>query len=437
MNHLSSYNSTPELDVLVIGGGIGGLSAARVLNEEKPDAKIALLEKEPEVGQGTSHDNHNTNTGHTGAFYAPGSLKATSAKEGFHWLRQYHDEKGLKRRDTGKIIAGTLPEDIGLLQTYFKQALANGQRPESVTLLDGDELRAEHEPFLSQGVTKGLLLEDCYLFDANGVLREMQKDLERAGVSVKTDHKVLDIKPLKKGWLVKTNQGEFIATHIVNQAGTHSDKIARMTGGAKNWKIMPVMGSYFQLDRAAEFRRAIYEPTRQPPFLGVHIMPGKDGKPFMGPDVFFSPYRERLGEETSHRSFAEWIKGPFENLIGLDAKGHDAFPNAAFYMGMLGSATGRDEVIKHFSMERFAQDVQRLVDPDKLRLDPNAIQYLRSGIRAQALDLTKGIILQDMEKEVIQNPNDPNSIAIHDKMPGSPGFTASVGKARWLVRDIL
>jgi L-2-hydroxyglutarate oxidase len=155
MNHLSSYNSTPELDVLVIGGGIGGLSGARVLNEAKPGAKIVLLEKEAEVGRGTSHENHNTNTGHTGAFYKPGSLKATSAREGFHWLREYHDEKGLKRRDTGKIIAGTLPEDIGLLQQYFKQALANGQRPESVKLLDGDELRAEQEPFLSPNVTQG------------------------------------------------------------------------------------------------------------------------------------------------------------------------------------------------------------------------------------------------------------------------------------------
>jgi|GEM_PF-3362577 len=425
-----------EYDVAIIGGGIGGLSAAKVLKEQHPDASIILCEKEDLVGQGTSRGDHNTNTAHTGAFYGADSLKGRSARKGFKFLKDYHDQKGLVRRDVGKIIAASQPGDEALIEKYFHQAIANGQRPESVHIVSGDELRAEHEPLLSQNVNSGLLLRDCFLFDADGVMREIARDLENVGVYVGVQHEVLDVQAVPQGWLVKTNLGEFIAKHLVNQAGTHADRIAKMTGGAKDWKIIPVMGSYFELDTPADVHHTIYEPTRRPPFLGVHIMPGKEGKPFMGPDVFFSPFRERLGEETKKRRMKDWITEPFANLIGFAGNGKNAFPNASFYMGMLGSAEGRAEVRKHFARKEFAQDVQRLVNPDLLPIHPNKIHYLRSGIRAQALDLVKGVILQDMDKEVVQNPHANGSIAIHDKMPGSPGFTASVGKAEWLVKEI-
>lgn len=433
---MEKFEDTPRYDVAIIGGGIGGLSAAKVLSDEHPDASIILCEKEDTVGQGTSRGDHNTNTAHTGAFYPVNSLKAVSARKGFRFLRDYHDQKGLVRRDIGKIIAASEEGDGPLIEKYYRQAVANGQRPESVSIISGDELRSEHEPLLGKNVESGLLLRDCFLFDADGVMRELAKDLERSGVTVGTDLEVLEVTALPEGWLVKTSRGEFIAKHLVNQAGTHADRIAKMTGGAQDWKIIPVMGSYFELDEPADFRHAIYEPTRRPPFLGVHIMPGQNGKPFMGPDVFFSPYRERIGEETKKRRLKDWILEPFGNLIGFSETGKNAFPNADFYLGMLGSAEGRAEVRKHFHRREFSQDVQRLVNPDLLTIDPGRIHYLRSGIRAQALDLVEGKILQDMDREILLNPHNLDSLAIHDKMPGSPGFTASVGKAAWLVGEI-
>ncbi len=446
-----------QIDALVIGCGIGGLSAARVLGEADPGARIVILEKEPQIGQGTSRADHNTGTGHTGAFYPAGSAKATAANEGFKWLRRYHDEKGLEPRQVGKIIAASQPGDGALLQKYLKQAFDNGQQ--AAAILSGDELRDKYEPLLSTSVTEGLWLPECYLFDANGVMRAMAEDVRSRGGELRTGHKVIAVSAISEGWLVTTSQGEFIAKNVVNCAGTHADRLARMAEGhlvdekgnvergiscgARDWKIMPVIGSYVELNKVVDWRTAVYEPTRNPPFLGVHVMPGVSGRPFMGPDVFFSPLRERFGQETTERqSLPIRIWEAVDNVIGVprstaELTRHAIVPNLQFYLGMAAKADGRAEVWKHFNLdESFARDVQRLVNRDELELHRDDFRPLRSGIRAQAIDLLTGKVLQDLAKEEIVNPHNPDSRFISDKMPGSPGFTASVGKAKWLTHSI-
>jgi (S)-2-hydroxyglutarate dehydrogenase len=442
-NNTPLFSSRPAVvavEFLVIGGGIGGLSTMRVLGEKYPKAKIVLLEKEPSLGQGTSRSDHNTGTGHTGAFYAPGTAKAIAANQGFTWLRNYHREKGLPIRNVGKIIAASMPGDDLFLKKYQQQATANGQK--AAVILSGDELRATYEPLLSKKITAGLYLPEAYLFDADGVMKAMAEDISRKGGIILTNQKVLDIKALTEGWLVRTQTGEYIAQHIINSAGTHADRIAHRVGGAKTWKIMPVMGSYVELNKVVDWRTAVYEPTRNPPFLGVHVMPGINGKPFMGPDVFFSPLRERAGNETtSTHSIFKRLYEMADNIIGFprDVRAlslRRLFPNLQFYAGMGATTDGRAEVWKHFNMHAFARDAQRLINRDLLELKGSDFSPLRSGIRAQAIDLTTGKVLQDLAKEEIANPLKPASLFISDKMPGSPGFTASVGKARWITESL-
>lgn len=430
---------TQEFDVTFVGAGIGGLSGACVLKERRPGTTVAILEKEEEVGQGTSHPDHNTGCAHTGCFYPEGSVKAIAVREGFCWLREFHETHSLVRRDIGKIIAASEGGDGAFLRRYQSQALSNGQRPESVKLLSGDELRAEHEPLLSGSVTEGLLLEDCFIFDAGGVMSALKKDLKESGVTIKTGCEVRDIQARPEGWLIVTNEGEFMTRHVVSHAGTHADRIAAMTGGAQDWRIVPVLGAYFELTAEADIRHMIYEPTRKPPFLGVHIMPGADGRPCIGPDVFFSPYRERVGEETSVMGWLTRIVEPFRNIVGFSTVrgAPHFFPIADFYASMLASPDGRAEIVRHFFKGQFATDVQRLINPDLLLIDQSQVTPLKSGIRAQNLDLKTGEISLDMGKEVVVNPHNGDSLAVHDKMPGSPGFTASVGKARWIMKEIL
>ena len=300
----------------------------------------------------------------------------------------------------------------------------------------------KHEPLLSKTITAGLFLPEAYLFDADGVMKAMAEDIEGKGGILQTNHTVLDIKAISEGWLVRTQAAEYIAQNVVNLAGTHADRIARMVGGAKTWTIMPVMGSYVELNQVVDWRTAVYEPTRNPPFLGVHVMPGINGKPFMGPDVFFSPLRERSGNETnSPQSIFKKLYETADNIIGLprgvialSTKG--IFRNLQFYYGMGTKKDGRAEVWKHLNINAFVQDAQRLINRDLLELKGADFRPLRSGIRAQAIDLVTGKVLQDLAKEETPHPLKPSCRFISDKMPGSPGFTASVGKARWMTESV-
>ncbi|MCE2453833.1 MAG: FAD-dependent oxidoreductase, partial [Nitrospinae bacterium] len=67
-------------DVIVIGGGILGLSTAMEITRRRPGKRVLVLEKEPDVGRHQSL--HNSGVIHAGLYYRPGSLKAKSCVEG-------------------------------------------------------------------------------------------------------------------------------------------------------------------------------------------------------------------------------------------------------------------------------------------------------------------------------------------------------------------
>src|SRR5690606_10407437 len=71
---------TTSSDFLVVGGGIVGLATAWHLTRQFPDARICLLEKEPQVAQHQS--GRNSGVLHSGIYYKPGSLKATTCRSG-------------------------------------------------------------------------------------------------------------------------------------------------------------------------------------------------------------------------------------------------------------------------------------------------------------------------------------------------------------------
>ena len=61
-------------DVLVIGGGILGLSSARHLLKQYPSLKLGVIEKNVDVA--SQQTGHNSGVIHSGIYYRPVSLKA-------------------------------------------------------------------------------------------------------------------------------------------------------------------------------------------------------------------------------------------------------------------------------------------------------------------------------------------------------------------------
>ena len=76
-----------EAQVVVIGGGIVGLSTAMALVEGDPPLRPVVLEKETDVAQ--HQTGHNSGVIHSGIYYKPGSLKARYTVEGARELIEF------------------------------------------------------------------------------------------------------------------------------------------------------------------------------------------------------------------------------------------------------------------------------------------------------------------------------------------------------------
>jgi L-2-hydroxyglutarate oxidase len=179
------------------------------------------------------------------------------------------------------------------------------------------------------------------------------------------------------GVRLQTSAGELRGDGLVNCAGLHSDRIARLAGLAPAARIVPFRGEYFELTpaAAARVRRLIY-PVPDPafPFLGVHLTRGIDGSVHAGPNAVLALCREGYRWwDVSARDLGEILGYPgFWRL----ARRH--------------ACTGVVELARSVSRRAFAAALSRLL-PGITAAD---LVRAPAGVRAQAVG-TDGALLDD------------------------------------------
>src|SRR3954471_1396796 len=109
----SEGQGVEECDVVVIGGGIVGLSTARALTARQPGLRVLVLEKEDRLAQ--HQTGRNSGVIHSGIYYPPGSTKARYALTGSRATYEFCEEQGLPARRTGKLIVATSEAELGPL----------------------------------------------------------------------------------------------------------------------------------------------------------------------------------------------------------------------------------------------------------------------------------------------------------------------------------
>ena len=118
-------------DFLIVGAGIIGLSVARELRRRHPQARIVVLDKEPDVGKHAS--GRNSGVLHSGVYYGNSTLKAKFSSEGARRMREFANQHKIPCEVSGKVIIATSARDLPTIERLMKNARENNVR---VELLD-------------------------------------------------------------------------------------------------------------------------------------------------------------------------------------------------------------------------------------------------------------------------------------------------------------
>lgn len=380
-------------DVVVVGGGIVGLATAHRLTVRRPGVRLLVLEKEPRLA--THQTGHTSGVVHSGLYYPPGSRKARYAVEGARRMVDFCREHGLPVEVTGKVVVAVSAEEVPRLDRLYERGVANGVR---VSRLGPDGIR-EHEPYV-RGVA-GLHVADTGICDFVAVARTYAELAGAAGAEIRTGTAATGIRPDRGGLTVHTERGDVHTRQLVNCAGLHSDRIARLAGARPPARILPFRGEYHEL---AEGRRHLVRdlvyPVPDPdfPFLGVHLTRGVDGSVHIGPNAVPALRREGY----------RWRQVSARDLAGtLSYRGFWRLARANWRDGAM-------EVRRSLSRRLFAEAARRLV-PDVREED---LRPAAAGVRAQAV-AADGRLVDDFL--VVETPT-----ALHVLNAPSPAATASL-----------
>jgi len=390
-------------DIAIVGGGIVGLATARELLLRYPRLRLGILDKEGDVGR--HQTGHNSGVIHSGIYYAPGSLKAKLCIAGRQALWAYCDAKGIEYRQAGKLIVATGEHELPRLRALWERGQVSGI--EGLELLDAAGIRA-HEPHCA-GI-RAIFSPATGIVDYGAVAQSFAADIRHMQGEILSGHVVTAIATHAEGLHLQTSAGDVGCRALITCAGLHADRLAQMTGGSRDPKIVPFRGDYLVLkpEKRHLIRGNIY-PVPDPafPFLGAHFTPRMNGEVWLGPNAVLAFAREGYDFKTINvADIADSVTYP--GLIRLALK----------YPGVAAGEMYRDLVRGAYvdSLRRYIPDLH----VDDTLAGP-------SGVRAQAMN-ADGTLVDDFIFE-------GSDRVLHVRNAPSPAATASLAIAKYITDD--
>jgi len=392
-------------DVLIIGGGVIGISAGIALLEANRNLKVVIAEKEEKLALHAS--GRNSGVVHAGFYYSPESLKASFCREGNLEFRKIATKYKVPFKEVGKVVVSRNAEEDLRLAELYQRGIANNV---DVELLRAGRLY-RYEP-LAQTYNNFLWSPKTSLSDPIAFSDALKKIYSTLGGKIYFNSKV-QLKE-KMGEVYDSTE-TYSAKFFINAAGAHSDYISRRLNVGLEFAMIPFIGSYKSTSiRSLPIKRLVY-PVPHPvnPFLGVHLTLTLIGKVKLGPTAMpvFGREQYSLLKGWSYRDILQIAKGT-KSLVTGDA--HDI------------SEIIKSEFAKT-KIKNLVEDAESLVP--QIRNVPKWDKS-RPGIRSQLVDLESGKLVQDFIVQTQLN-------CTHVLNAVSPGWTSSIPFGRYIAEEAL
>lgn len=394
---------TGAYDFAVVGGGIVGLSTGMALITRFPGKRIIVLEKENSLA--AHQTGHNSGVIHSGIYYKPGSFKAEFARAGSQSMVRFCEEHSIEHEICGKVIVATKREELPLLENLYQRGLANGL---TIHKIGSSEL-AEIEPHV-HGL-EAIRVPAAGIVNYKDVCQAFGRVITTRGGEIRVGQRVLSIRKTSTHVELETPLGVLATKFVINCAGLHSDRVARMDNVADDLKIVPFRGEYYELKpQSRHLVKHLIYPVPNPnfPFLGVHFTRMIGGNVEAGPNAVLAFKREGYKKsDVNARDLAEVLAYP--GFWKLSSK----------YW-----REGLAEMKRSVSKAAFLRSLQELI-PEIRESD---LVPAAAGVRAQALK-SDGSLVDDFH--LVNGER-----SIHVCNAPSPAATASIEIGRYIASAI-
>jgi L-2-hydroxyglutarate oxidase len=391
-------------DIVVIGGGIVGLSFAMQATEQFPRLRVVVLEKE--AGVARHQTGHNSGVIHSGVYYKAGSLKARLCVAGAREMLEFCAQHGIPHEVCGKLIVATTTEEAARLDDLHTRGVTNGLK--GLQLLERPAM-LEIEPHV--GGVRALKVPSTGITDYAAVTAKYAEIATGRGAEVRTSAGVVGFKRSGQAVTVQTRAGDFSSRYVVNCAGLYSDRVARLAGDDPGMMLVPFRGEYYDLAAARQsLVRGLIYPVPDPryPFLGVHFTRRIQGNVDAGPNAVLAFRRE--GYRLRDFDLGETMEVLMDSGFRVMARAH--------------WKNGLSEFRRSLRKREFVRSCQRLIP--EVRMED--MTSGGSGVRAQAV-APNGVLVDDfhfVERERF----------LHVLNVPSPAATASLPIGREILKMV-
>ncbi len=290
-------------DVIIIGAGVSGCAIARELS--RFDLKILVLEKAPDVCEGTSKAN--SGIVHAGYDAKPGTLKARLNLAGSLKMEALSKELDFPYKRNGSIVLCFDEKDKEKLEELKARGEENGVK--DLRILDKEEL-SRMEPAAGENAVAALYAPTGAIVCPFGLTIALAENAADNGVSFQFDSQVKDIKRGKDGYSVrtkeKTSEQIYETKVVINAAGVYADEIHNMISERK-MEITPRKGEYLLYDK--NIGNLVSHTLFQLPTAlgkGILVTPTVHGNLLTGPTALDE--KDREGTDTTGEGISQVLE---------------------------------------------------------------------------------------------------------------------------------